>query len=144
MDENSEKETKNPRYNDVGQRLCEAERLDGEPCQAPAILEAAEDGHFYCWFHHPDIEEERKEARSQGGRRGPYTRVVELPDTAQDAAYLVTAAKAFLEDVQERPASKRDDNIYLRALGELRSALQFEYEYGSVMERLERLEQMIE
>lgn len=43
---------------------CRAIRADGHRCEAKATA-----GDGYCYWHHPDLDEERRRARRKGGRK---------------------------------------------------------------------------
>jgi hypothetical protein len=59
-------------------RVCEAPKVDGEPCQA-----AARPGSRFCIFHDPECQQQRDEARSKGGKER-MRRVAVLPEDAAD------------------------------------------------------------
>ena len=71
---------------------CSSVTSEGEPCKA-----AVRRGRDYCWFHDPEITENREKARRRGGKRRWKDYL------AQASVYETTAAGVllYLEDVME-------------------------------------------
>jgi len=56
------------------ERRCAGETVDGEPCLAQPTASG------WCWFHDPEREESRQEARRKGGRTHRYLDIPAKPD----------------------------------------------------------------
>jgi len=103
-------------------KKCRGTNKDGSPCDAYAL-----DGSDYCFHHDPDCADERREARSKGGRArhgrhiGPVgqSEPVSL-DTAADVTALI---KRTIDDTLRLENSLRRartigylSNLFLKAL----------------------------
>jgi hypothetical protein len=111
---------------------CSGIKADGGRCRAQAIR-----GSEWCFNHHPDYEQQRRQRASKGGKRGGRGRPqVELAD-------LKGKLSALADDVLEARVSRSNAavaaqilNVYLRAVSvELKVVEQRE-----LIERLEALE----
>ncbi len=115
---------------------CSGIKVDGGRCRAQAIR-----GGEWCFNHHPDYEQQRRQRASRGGKRGGRGR----PQVA------LTELKAKLSDLADDVLEGRVDrgnaavaaqllNVYLRAVSvELKVVEQRE-----LIERLEALERLQE
>ncbi len=111
---------------------CSGIKADGGRCRAQAIR-----GSEWCFNHHPDYEQQRRQRASKGGKRGGRGRPqVELAD-------LKGKLSALADNVLEARVSRSNAavaaqvlNVYLRAVSvELKVVEQRE-----LIERLEALE----
>jgi hypothetical protein len=72
--------------------LCSGIRADGGRCRAQAIR-----GSDYCFNHHPDYEEQRRQRAAKGGKRGgrgrPSVELARLQARFEDLAEQVLAGE---------------------------------------------------
>jgi hypothetical protein len=111
---------------------CAGIKADGSRCGAQAISDSE-----WCFGHHPDYEQARRQRASKGGKRGGRGRPVAELDTIK------TRLSDLADDVLEGRTDKSVGavvsqvlNVYLRAVSvelKLKELVEFE-------ERLERLE----
>ena len=116
--------------------ICSGIKADGGRCRAQAIR-----GSEWCFNHHPDYEQQRRQRASKGGKRGGRGRPqVEL-------VALKGKLSALADDVLEGRVSRSNAavaaqvlNVYLRAVSvELKVVEQRE-----LIERLDALEGAVE
>ena len=115
---------------------CSGIKADGGRCKAQAIS-----GSEWCFNHHPDYEEQRRQRASRGGKRGgrgrPQAELTDIKDRL----------RAMVEDVRTGTMDRADAavcgqlyNTLIRAVGvELKVREQQE-----LVERLEALEAALE
>ena len=120
---------------------CAAIKPNGERCKVEAMPDAE-----WCWSHHPDYEEARRQRASRGGKRGGRGRP-QARELAGIKERLADLADGVLADDPEKRVDKgvaavasQVLNVYLRAVSvELKAREQQE-----LIERLEALEQAVE
>jgi hypothetical protein len=115
---------------------CAGIKADGGRCGAQAIRASS-----WCYNHHPDYEEQRRQRASRGGKRGGRGRPqAELADIKQRLSDL---ANDVLEDKVEKGKGavvSQVLNVYLRALAvELKLREQEE-----ILERVAELEALMD
>lgn len=112
---------------------CKSTTKGGERCQAPAI-----DGSSFCFFHDPDLADERQRAQSSGGRNGA-TRT--LPPSTPDLS--VASSRDVVDLLSDTINQVRRGAIDPRvgnAVGYLANILLKAFEQGDIEDRVRALE----
>jgi len=115
---------------------CEFIKDNGEKCEAHAIKDSE-----FCYFHNPDIsDEEKREARSNGGKTKALTLKEPLPALA-----LVKPADTILliADTIRRVRAGTLDIRTANCLGFLSDKLLKAFEVSKLNARVEMIEQVI-
>ncbi len=115
---------------------CSGIKADGGRCKAQAIADSQ-----WCFNHHPDFEEQRRQRGSRGGRRGGRGRPqAELSDIKARLADLVDDVLEGNVEKGRAAVASQVLNTYIRAVAvELRAVEQLE-----LIARLEELETTLE
>ena len=115
---------------------CSGIRADGGRCKAQAIT-----GSEYCFNHHPDYEQQRRQRASRGGKRGGRGRPqAELTDIKE-------RLRAMVEDVRTGAMDRADANVCGQLYNTLIRAVSVEVKVREMLEfeaRLEALERASE
>ncbi len=113
--------------------ICSGIKADGGRCRAQAIR-----GSEWCFNHHPDYEQQRRQRASKGGKRGGRGRPqVELTALKGKLSGLADDVLAGRVSRSNAAVAAQVLNVYLRAVSvELKV-----FEQRELLERLEALEQ---
>ena len=116
--------------------LCSGIKPDGGRCGAQAIRASS-----WCFNHHPDYEEQRRQRASRGGKRGGRGRPqAELADIKQRLSDLANDVLEDKVDKGKGAVVSQVLNVYLRALAvELKLREQEE-----ILERVAELEALMD
>ena len=115
---------------------CAGIKADGGRCGAQAIRASS-----WCYNHHPDYEEQRRQRASRGGKRGGRGRPqAELADIKQRLSDLANDVLEDKVDKGKGAVVSQVLNVYLRALAvELKLREQEE-----ILERVAELEALMD
>jgi len=121
-------------------KRCKARRKGEEECRSWALH-----GSEYCWFHDSKIEERRKAARVNGGRRSRvYNRHIENgKPPAEFQLKTLRQVSGFLEFLINQTLQRRLDTKLANTLTYQAQALKSCIESSEIEERLEKLEEEV-
>lgn len=111
--------------------LCSGIKADGGRCRAQAIRDSE-----WCFNHHPDYEQQRRQRASKGGKRGGRGRPqVELAD-------LKARLSTLADDVLEGKVDRGDAAVAGQLLNTVIRAVSVELKVREQQDLLERLEEL--
>ena len=121
-----------------GARSCFATKADGTPCHAPP-----RSGSQFCFFHDPEVEEERTAARRAGGAERSQPRTV-LPRDSADAALgnAIQVADLLGSTINQVRHGELDTRVG-NAVGYLASVLLRALDQGQLEDRVAVLERSL-
>ncbi len=109
--------------------LCSGIKADGGRCRAQAIRDSE-----WCFNHHPDYEQQRRQRASKGGKRGGRGRPqVELAD-------LKARLSTLADDVLEGKVDRGDAAVAGQLLNTVIRAVSVELKVVEQRELIERIE----
>ena len=120
---------------------CRGTKKDGERCNSWALS-----GSEYCWFHDPELAEERKAARRRGGANSRiYNRQLRSGDIADVEFKLrdLRDLSGFLEFLINQAFQRRIDTKLANTLGYLITVQKSCIESSEIERRLEKLEEVV-
>jgi len=114
-------------------RTCQSQTKDGDRCQAPAVGNS-----LFCFFHDPDLADDRRRAQAAGGRNGAMkTLPSSTPDARVEGPQDVAALLAeTISQVRRGDIDPRVGN----AVGYLANILMKAIEQGNLEDRIKSLE----
>ena len=114
-------------------RPCRAKKPDGSSCQAAALP-----GSDFCFFHDPDLADERREANAFGGRQNRMkTLDADAPDVKVESCQDIV--RLIGETINQVRKGQLDPRV-ANAIGYLTNVLIKAYEQGDLEKRIEDLE----
>jgi len=116
---------------------CKFKRLNGKKCKAYAMHNSG-----FCWYHSPDVSDEKKRIiSSKGGRSNSRIEVLKLPaitiENAQDIPDLIIDA---IQNVRKNRMEIRKGSV----IGYLSSILLKAYDTAYMESRVEKIEKELE
>jgi len=117
-------------------RLCQGRNRRGEPCQVRSLPDSE-----FCWFHDPDKADERRQARSRGGRSRHGRRLTR--DGPEDVSLGSVGDVVSLLEQTVRDVLALENSISRgRAVGYLCGVAVRALEVSDLEDRIVRLEQL--
>jgi hypothetical protein len=116
--------------------LCAGIKADGGRCKAQAIRESQ-----WCFNHHPDYEQARRQRASRGGKRGGRGRP--LSEVARIQSRLEELAEGVLDGSVDKSKASIAGQLYNFALRAVSVTLKAR-EQEELVGRLEQLEEHLE
>lgn len=116
---------------------CKFKKSNGRKCRANAV-----NGSEFCWYHSPDISEQKKRAvSSKGGKGSSQIDDIELPEVTlkdvQDIPKLIIDA---IQNVRKNQMEIRKGSV----IGYLSNILLKAYEVADIDVRVQKIEQELE
>ena len=119
-------------------QICQAKTKSGDPCQNPTIH-----GRPFCWWHDPELAEQRAEARSKGGRARHGRRIGTVRDGGQ---VQINSLSDVVDLVTSEINAVRGLEVSIsrgRAIGYLAGVLVQVYTQSELEQRIAALEEKI-